>query len=143
MPPTQSSRFAPQHLSNPYAHLTPPGHLPQPTNHLPNNHQGFNSNVFTPSSGNAQIPLGSAFNAGMNTGMGGGGGGTGGGGGMGHAQGGFAVQGYQMQQRHGQGGDGGKQETRVREVWKHNLAQEMALLRKLIDDYPYVSMVGL
>ena len=29
---------------------------------------------------------------------------------------------------------------RIREVWKHNLFQEMDALRQLIDDYPYIAM---
>lgn len=31
---------------------------------------------------------------------------------------------------------------RIREVWKHNLAEEMAILRDLVDKYPYIAMVG-
>lgn len=31
--------------------------------------------------------------------------------------------------------------TRIRDVWKHNLAQEMAVLRRLVERYPYISMV--
>jgi CCR4-NOT transcription complex subunit 7/8 len=31
--------------------------------------------------------------------------------------------------------------SRIREVWKHNLSQEMAMIRSLVDKYPYVSMV--
>jgi CCR4-NOT transcription complex subunit 7/8 len=30
--------------------------------------------------------------------------------------------------------------TRIRDVWKHNLAQEMAVLRRLVERYPYISM---
>ena len=30
---------------------------------------------------------------------------------------------------------------RIREVWKHNLHEEMATLRKLVDHYPYIAMV--
>ena len=30
---------------------------------------------------------------------------------------------------------------RIRDVWRHNLAQEMAALRELVDEYPYISMV--
>lgn len=31
--------------------------------------------------------------------------------------------------------------SRIRQVWRHNLEQEMAVLRQLIIKYPYVSMV--
>lgn len=37
----------------------------------------------------------------------------------------------------------GAVKTRIREVWKHNLAQEMATLRQLVEKYPYISMVRL
>lgn len=30
---------------------------------------------------------------------------------------------------------------RIREVWKHNLHEEMAVLRDLVDKYPYIAMV--
>lgn len=33
--------------------------------------------------------------------------------------------------------------SRIRDVWKHNLAQEMATLRQLVEKYPYISMVRL
>jgi CCR4-NOT transcription complex subunit 7/8 len=32
---------------------------------------------------------------------------------------------------------------RIREVWKHNLHEEMAVLRDLVDKYPYIAMVRL
>lgn len=32
---------------------------------------------------------------------------------------------------------------RIREVWKGNLAEEMAVLRQLVDKYPYIAMVRL
>lgn len=32
---------------------------------------------------------------------------------------------------------------RIRDVWRGNLAQEMQLLRSLVDKYPYISMVSL
>lgn len=35
----------------------------------------------------------------------------------------------------------GTVKTRIRDVWKHNLAQEMAVLRHLVEKYPYISMV--
>ena len=31
---------------------------------------------------------------------------------------------------------------RIREVWKHNLHEEMAALRDLVDAYPYIAMVS-
>lgn len=37
----------------------------------------------------------------------------------------------------------GAVKTRIRDVWKHNLAQEMAVLRQLVEKYPYISMVWL
>lgn len=39
-------------------------------------------------------------------------------------------------------GKGNPIKTRIRDVWKHNLAQEMAVLRRLVERYPYISMVG-
>ena len=52
----------------------------------------------------------------------------------------------------GQMQDGGRQlagppryaeSPRIREVFRDNLAEEMALIRELIDRYPYISMVSL
>lgn len=31
---------------------------------------------------------------------------------------------------------------RIREVWKHNLEEEMAVLRDIVDKYPYIAMVS-
>lgn len=31
---------------------------------------------------------------------------------------------------------------RIKDVWNHNLEQEMAVLRKLVGKYPYIAMVG-
>ncbi|KAI2092752.1 CCR4-NOT core DEDD RNase subunit [Ophidiomyces ophidiicola] len=36
--------------------------------------------------------------------------------------------------------DGKTDKARIRDVWKHNLAQEMEALRALIEKYPYISM---
>ncbi|CRK40292.1 hypothetical protein BN1708_016788, partial [Verticillium longisporum] len=57
-----------------------------------------------------------------------------------------------QQQQHGQGQHGfgadhgganmrgGHNKGRIREVWKHNLHEEMAVLRDLVDKYPYIAM---
>lgn len=34
-----------------------------------------------------------------------------------------------------------KDDSRIRNVWKQNLAQEMATLRQLVETYPYIAMV--
>jgi CCR4-NOT transcription complex subunit 7/8 len=34
-----------------------------------------------------------------------------------------------------------KDDARIRNVWKHNLKEEMATLRQLVDSYPYIAMV--
>lgn len=40
------------------------------------------------------------------------------------------------------GSRGGGNKGRIRDVWKGNLDEEMALLRKLVDKYQYISMVS-
>lgn len=35
-----------------------------------------------------------------------------------------------------------QEDTRIRNVWKHNLRQEMATLRALVEEYPYIAMVS-
>jgi CCR4-NOT transcription complex subunit 7/8 len=65
------------------------------------------------------------------------------------AQMGFARGAQMQQQQLHQGHDGrlalenkaGAVKSRIRDVWKHNLAHEMAVLRQLVDKYPYISMV--
>lgn len=65
------------------------------------------------------------------------------------AQMGFARGAQMQQQQLHQGHDGrlaldaktGAVKSRIRDVWKHNLAHEMAVLRSLVDKYPYISMV--
>jgi len=34
-----------------------------------------------------------------------------------------------------------KDDARIRNVWKHNLKEEMATLRQLVDTYGYIAMV--
>ena len=158
MPP-QAARFNPQLVSGPFSHLQQP-HLPHhPSQHQPpgsaglpppsfNTHPAFaqgnqNSapNPFAPSNGTNGLAGGF-----------GGGGGLGGGGGTGlasHA----AVMGFahgaviqQQQQarealRRGSGGVKGHTKSRIRDVWKGNLEQEMHNIRDLVEKYPYISMV--
>ena len=52
---------------------------------------------------------------------------------------------HAQQQSHVLGEHGGRNQTkgRIREVWKHNLHEEMAILRDLVDKYPYIAMVRL
>lgn len=65
------------------------------------------------------------------------------------AQIGFARGAQMQQQQLHQGQDGrlalenksAAVKSRIRDVWKHNLAHEMAVLRQLVDKYPYISMV--
>jgi CCR4-NOT transcription complex subunit 7/8 len=48
----------------------------------------------------------------------------------------------QQQQGHGMGGEvHPKAKGRIREVWRHNLHEEMATLRELVENYPYIAMV--
>ena len=37
---------------------------------------------------------------------------------------------------------GAAKPPRIRDVWKHNLEEEMALLRQLVERYPYIAMVS-
>lgn len=154
----------------PYAQQLQQAHLQShaQTNTLPPpslGHPGFaggntntNMNPFTLAGGMANGMAVPGF-----AGGGGGGGGAGGagaagaagadGGGTGlashAAQMGFARGAQMQQQQLHQAHDGrlaletkaGAVKTRIRDVWKHNLAQEMAVLRHLVEKYPYISMV--
>jgi CCR4-NOT transcription complex subunit 7/8 len=100
-----------------------------------------NSNINPFSNGNA-LSLGQGFSSG--------GGGIGGGSGTGlashAAQIGFAHGAtLQQQAQHvmtEQSGRGTGNKNRIREVWKSNLQEEMDTLRRLVDKYPYISMVS-
>jgi CCR4-NOT transcription complex subunit 7/8 len=152
MPPAVS-RFPGSNLSNPFAHLSnhplhQQPHLQQP--HQQNlQHPGFaggnpghNLNLFGHNQSNFQS------NA-----LGGGGLGAGG---LGGAGGGTGLASHEAQMRFAHGAqlqqeaalgrvqDGAKGiNQRIREVWRGNLHQEMDILRSLVDQYPYVSMVSI
>lgn len=101
-----------------------------------------NSNINPFANGNA-LSLGQGFG-------GGGGGGLGVGGGTGlashAAQMGFAHGATLQQQSHNVMADHGPRgmvhKGRIRDVWKSNLQEEMETLRRLVDKYPYISMVS-
>jgi CCR4-NOT transcription complex subunit 7/8 len=158
MPPAVS-RFGPQVLSGgPFSHLQqshhssqhqPPGSagLPPPSF---NSHHGFGQ-----ANANSNIsPFSTSGNTnGLAGGFGTGGGLAGGGTGlasqaavMGFAHG-AAIQQQQARDamRRSSGGAGGgkhQMKGRIRDVWRHNLAQEMQILRALVEKYPYISMVS-
>lgn len=167
MPPPVG-RYGPSGMNAPYPHLQQAhiqqqqsqqhhaAHTQSANTGLPppslGGHPGFaaansNSNVNPFSLSQAAMANGVSVGGFAGGGAGDGGGGTGL---ASHAaQMGFVrgVQIQQQQQLH-QGQDGrlmieGKSviKTRIRDVWKHNLAQEMAVLRRLVEKYPYISMV--
>ena len=64
---------------------------------------------------------------------------------MSFARGGQMPQPQQARLHDGQVGNDGKAsqaKSRIRNVWKNNLASEMHTLRQLVDKYPYIAMVG-
>lgn len=157
MPPVASSRFGPHILSGPFSqiqhsHLTQHNQQHQPGSTalaaptFNNGHHGFTqgnpSTVASPfgstSSGNGIAgPFGSA------NGLASGGSGLASQAAvMGFAQ--VAAMQARDALRRSIGGTGsGKRQMkgRIRDVWRGNLAQEMTVLRGLIDKYPYISMV--
>jgi CCR4-NOT transcription complex subunit 7/8 len=166
MPP--ANRFGPSGLNAPFPHLQQQAHLQQQqqtqqihaahaqsaNSILPPPSLGGHPGFGTGSSTSNVSPFGLSGPAIANGvgGFGSAGGVDGGGTGLAShaAQMGF-VRGAQMQQQHAlhQGHDSrmvieGKAnsvKTRIRDVWKHNLAQEIAILRRLVERYPYISMV--
>lgn len=143
------NRFTPSNASNPFVgthvnqnigHQVP--HLQHPTQGLQGQnlggHPGFGSNqnvnIFT-----------QAGNGGLAAGFGGGGGiGSGGGSALDtpEARMRFAHGAHLQQQGSDGAGLGKGGNTRIREVWKSNLAQEMDILRSMVEKYPYISMVS-
>lgn len=152
-----SSRFGgPQAASGTFSHLQQsniPSHssLHQSSNSgglpPPSFHQGFAHG--NPNTVNPFAPTGNLN--GLAGGFGPGGGLGAGGTGLASKE---AVMGFQHgallqqqqqakeQMRRGSGGGSRAQmKSRIRDVWKGNLAQEMGTLRSLVDRYPYISMV--
>jgi CCR4-NOT transcription complex subunit 7/8 len=150
-------RYPPHNMSNPFAHLAgtgpmnPPPMQQQQQQHQQQNmqHQGFGGNqahnlsLFGHNQGGFQSNTGD-LGGGLRAGLGAAaniGGGTGLDGQEARMR--FA-HGAQLQENAGRGQDGvkGIAGQRIRDVWRSNLHQEMDLLRSLIDQYPYISMVS-
>lgn len=156
----------PSHMSNPFTNLNPHHSISQNSHYqsqatqVPttfNAQHAFASNPlnggispFNPSSayGGSAFSTGagaSSFNAGTGSAFNGGAlGGQGQGLASVAAQQGFARGAAMQEHTHqaeaaGLGMKGGAA-GRIREVWRHNLEQEMATLRVLVDKYPYISM---
>ena len=143
-----------QNLSNPFNQFPQPhtqsmyGHNQNQPSLSSFNGQGFGAAGF---GGPSTHQNGNIFGSSLANGGGHFGGGLGAAAGLGsqEAQMRFA-RGAALQEQQGQvaGHDGltttagARGPTRIREVWKHNLKQEMAMIRSLIDKYPYVSMVS-
>lgn len=167
MPPPVG-RYGPSGLNAPFAHLQQAHLQQQQAQHHPAHAQATNAALpphsigghpgFAAGNPNANMNPFTLSGAGIANGMsvaGFGGAGVGEGGGTGlashAAQMGFARGAQMQQQQLHQAHDGrlalepkaGAAKTRIRDVWKHNLAQEMATLRQLVEKYPYISMVRL
>lgn len=158
MPPPVG-RYGPSGLNAPFTHLQQAHLQQQSQQHHPAHAQSANAGLPPPSLGGhpgfAPGNPNSNVNPFLANGVSVGGfAGAGDGGGTGlashAAQMGF-VRGAQMQQqqqahqahdaRLAIEGKSGTVKTRIRDVWRHNLAQEMAVLRGLVERYPYISMV--
>ena len=159
--PLATSRFAPQTLSAPFNPHHQQSHGQHQTNqHQPHRSAGLPSPSYNSHSSFTQGNQTSVLNpfatsngtSGLVAGFAGGGGGLGGGGtGLASqaAISGFA-HGAQMQQqqltrdalRRAAAGNKAQGKTRIRDVWDTNLEQEMQILRELVEEYPYISMVS-
>ena len=144
----QFSHLQQQHLSHHPSQHQPPNSagLPPPSfNSHPSFAQGNSNSGLTPfaPSGNGN-GLAGAF--------GGSSGGNGGGTGlashaavMGFAHGAAIQQQQQAREAMRRSSGTGKSQVknRIRDVWQGNLAQEMQILREMVEKYPYISMVSL
>jgi CCR4-NOT transcription complex subunit 7/8 len=105
-----------------------------------------NSNINPFANGNA-LSLAQGFGSGSGSGSGSGGGlgGVGAATGLGSHAAQIGFHGASLQQAHNSIGEQGVRvvanKGRIREVWKSNLQEEMDTLRRLVDKYPYISMV--
>ncbi len=162
MPPP-GNKFGLQGPSNPYSHL----HHPLPQHHASQYQRSGSAGLappslgghpaFAPNNPNTNLnpfattvggnSLAGAFGGGSGGGLGGGVLAGGGGTGLAShaAQMGFHSAALQQTAHDGVGiggADGkGMAKGRIREVWRNNLAQEMHVLRGLIEKFPYISMV--
>lgn len=125
--PGQSTNYPPQLGGNP-SHLNPNAQIPS---------FATNGNVLGLAGGMGSAAAG--FGLGPDTGL------------ASHAaRMGFHGAALQQQQHAQQGGHSvmgdhparTQAKGRIREVWKHNLEEEMAVLRKLVQRYPYIAMVS-
>lgn len=141
--PNSISHYAqyPSHSQGHASGLPPPSQIAGPA------FMNLNSQL-NPFSNGGSLSLGHGFNGGNGGGGGGGPIGVGANTGLASqaAQMGFA-HGVQLQQQayNGTGDQGGRgmgNKGRIREVWKSNLHEEMDTLRRLVDKYPYISMVS-
>jgi CCR4-NOT transcription complex subunit 7/8 len=162
----RGGRFPGHNLSNPFAHLAAPLHpqpqLQQQIQQQQQQHQQQNTQHPGFGGGNPAHNLGlfgGHSQSGFQSSTGGIGGGLGGGlgpaAGIGGGGGGTGLDGHEARMRfaHGaqlqenavRGQDGAKSAAsqRIRDVWRSNLHQEMDLLRALVDQYPYISMVSM
>ena len=144
------SRYPPQNLSNPFAQLHQQ-HAPHQSSHLqhPNpslqghgfgSHHAFSaanqSSIFGPTGANGSNSASGGLHGAFVTGA------TSGQSQLGFGHGAASLQ-QQLQQAHESGANVAlsRQAGRIREVWKANMAEEFAVLRMLVDKYPYISMV--
>lgn len=131
-----------QHQSSGSSNLPPPSFNPHHA--LNQGNHNSNINLFS-QSGNSN---GLAAGFGSTGGFGGGGTGLASQGAMSAFAHGAVLQQQQQareQVRRGSTAGGSKNplKGRIRDVWRGNLAQEMQLLRNLVEKYPYISMVSL